>query len=156
MAALPHSQPCTKSLPQGKSPLLERKKKQSPPGKAPAPCAGLVGASPALPDLCQTAGSLLPLCRAHPVYFSFPAAVLMCTQTPLIFYVKGFSMDQTMATQQIPISPPWYLFLEKPSKSGVWLRGNVVLVAPILLLVHYHPSAETTSWLSHVFTIPVL
>lgn len=65
-------------------------------------------------------------------------------------------MDQAMATQQIPVSPPWYLFLGKPSKSGVWLTGNVVLVAPILLLVHYHPSAETTSCLSHVFTIPVL
>lgn len=65
-------------------------------------------------------------------------------------------MDQAMATQQIPVSPPWYLFLGKPSESGVWLTGNVVLVAPILLLVHYHPSAETTSCLSHVFTIPVL
>lgn len=64
-------------------------------------------------------------------------------------------MDQAMATQQIPVSPPWYLFLGKPSESGVWLTGNV-LVAPILLLVHYHPSAETTSCLSHVFTIPVL
>lgn len=65
-------------------------------------------------------------------------------------------MDQAMATQQIPVSPPWYLFLGKPSESGVWLTGNVVLVAPILLLVHCHPSAETTSCLSHVFTIPVL
>lgn len=61
-----------------------------------------------------------------------------------------------MVTQQIPVSPPWCLFLGKPSESGVWLTGNVVLVAPILLLVRYHPSAETTSCLSHVFTIPVL
>lgn len=42
------------------------------------------------PDLCQTAGSLLPLCRAHPasapLYFLFPAAALVCAQTPLIFY----------------------------------------------------------------------
>lgn len=61
-----------------------------------------------------------------------------------------------MATQQIPASPPWCLFLGKPSESGVWLTGNAVLVAPILLLVHYHPSAETTSCLSCVFIIPVL
>lgn len=65
-------------------------------------------------------------------------------------------MDQAMATQQIPVSPSWCLFLGQPSESGVWLTGNVVLVVPILLLMHYHPSAETTSCLSHAFTIPVL
>lgn len=65
-------------------------------------------------------------------------------------------MDQAMATQQIPVSPSWCLFLGKASESGVWLAGNVVLVTPILLLVHFHPSAETTSCLSHVFTIPAL
>lgn len=61
-----------------------------------------------------------------------------------------------MALQQIPFSSPWCLLLGKPSEAGMWLTGNVVLVAPILLLVHYHPSAETTSCLTHVFTIPVL
>lgn len=61
-----------------------------------------------------------------------------------------------LASQQIPPSSPWCLLLGKLSESGMWLTGNVVLVAPILLLVHYHPSAETTSCLSHVFTIPVL
>lgn len=40
----------------------------------------------------------------------------------------------------------------------VWcvVTDSVVLVAPILLLVHCHPSAETTLPLSHVFIIPVL
>lgn len=61
-----------------------------------------------------------------------------------------------MAPQQIPFSSPGCLLLRKPREAGMWLTGNVVLVAPILLLVHYHPSAETTSCLSHVFTIPVL
>lgn len=61
-----------------------------------------------------------------------------------------------MAPQQMLPSSLCCLLLGKPSESGMWLARNVVLLAPILLLVHDQPSAETTSCLSHVFTIPVL
>lgn len=61
MAALPHSQPCTGSLPQRKCALLERKIMQSPPGKAPAQAGALCRAGGHFPSAAQTSARLRAL-----------------------------------------------------------------------------------------------
>lgn len=111
-------------------------------------CVGLMGTSSALPRPLPGCGLSPELTLFLPLFvFSFLLQVL-CAPRPLLpFMSKSLAWTKTWLLSR-SLLPPWCLFLGKPSEAGVHFTGNVVLLAPILLLVHYHPSAETTSSLS--------
>lgn len=101
----------------------------------------------------------LPGCPLLPlIHFLLPTAGLVCTHGSFSSFASRVTFWHGLS--HISSADASFLSLvSSPRKAKrVWyvVSRNVVLLAAILLLVHDQPSAETTSCLSHVFTIPVL
>ena len=68
---------------------------------------------------------------------------------------RCMAMEHGHGSSADPPTSLWCLLTGKQS-SLLWLTGGTVLVAPILLLVDFHPFSEATLSLSHVFIISLL
>lgn len=116
MAALPHSQHCTGSLPQRKLPLLERKKKSrahlGKPQLRLQLCVGLMGTSPALPRPLPGCGLSPRLILFLPLFILRFLLQLLCAPRPLLPFMSKVLAWQRHGYSADPCFPPGVFSLE--------------------------------------------